>query len=341
MTNIARFHSVASSANESQALTAIEYVPAIGLRAGSTIGLFSPSEPVGGGRADRMRRNLETLTAAGYQIVEATYARAISAYTAGTPAERAGDIHDLVHDRNVDALLATWGGKQCNELLPYLDYEAIGQAQKPVLAFSDGCVILNAITSATGLVTFHGPNVAGKLDESSHSDLSTLTGQANTQSVSLSAVFGQTANSHWETWRAGEAEGRLYGGNLSTFTLGLVGTRFLDLDEPVLFFWESLGDRPQILHQHLTCLRNAGWFENVAGMIVGDLMFDPLDPETAWKSRSARDAVLAAIEPYGFPVVQCATFGHRALENPIVPIGGRCALDTAAREARLLEPVLR
>jgi len=317
----------------------IPHQPANALTNGGTIGLFSPSEPVGGGRLARLTGNLDRLRKVGFRIVESEGMKKISAYTAGSVADRVKDIHALIADPEIDCLLATWGGKQCNELLAWLDFDAIGEAQKPVIAFSDGCVLLNAITSRTGLVTFHGPNVAGKLDESEHWDMSLLDGSRATYGFDVFALSGQRENV--EVWRPGIAEGRLFGGNLNTFVLGLVGTSFLEISEPILFFWESLGDRPQIIHQQLTCLVNAGWFDHIVGMVVGDLFVDPEPEGCEWKNRSARDATLNALDSFTFPILKCDTFGHRRLENPIVPIGPRCELDTTKRAVKLLDMIVK
>ena len=47
---------------------------------------------------------------------------------------RVADIHAAFADESVDAILATIGGFNCNELLPYLDFELIAKnpkTQKP------------------------------------------------------------------------------------------------------------------------------------------------------------------------------------------------------------------
>jgi muramoyltetrapeptide carboxypeptidase len=214
----------------------------------------------------------------------------------------------------------------------------VRDSRKPIVTFSDGCVLLNAITAKTGLITFHGPNVAGKLDESNHASLDLLRGR-NVDKGEFPA-FGNSARAFWECWREGQATGRLYGGNLSTFVLGLVGTRFLDISDSVIFFWENVGDSPQIIHQYLTCLVNAGWFDRVAGMVVGDLIINPLPEGSEWKRRSAQAAVLQALAGFNFPIAHCPTFGHRSLENPIVPIGATCVLDTDGRSATVVDRVV-
>lgn len=321
--------------NDTDVTLAGSYRPARKLSPAFTVGLFSPSEPIGGGRFDRMARNLKKLEQYGHSIVAAANYRAESAYTAGSIKQRVSDFDELLSRPDVDCLLSTWGGKQCNELLEYLDFAQVGRTRKPIISFSDGCVLLNAITAETGVTTFHGPNVAGKLDESEYGDLATFSGADMDKGA---RVFGPDVE--WTIWRDGESEGRLFGGNLNTFALGLTGTKFLELQEPVIFFWESLGDRPQIIHQQLTLLVNCGWFDRVAGMIVGDLMTDPSPEGSEWKRIDVKEAVLNALIAFDLPILKCDSFGHRSLQNPVVPIGPKCRLKTQHQLVTLEEPAL-
>jgi len=91
---------------------------------------------------------------------------------------------------------------------------------------------------------------------------------------------------------------------------------------------------------YLTCLVNAGWFDRVVGMVVGDLMIDELLPGSEWKAREAREAVLHALDGFNLPILKCNTFGHRPLLNPIVPIGPLCVLDSEGLVVELRESAL-
>ena len=68
------------------------------------------------------------------------------------------DLHDAFLDSTVDVILATIGGFNSNELLPYLDYDLIAKHQKIICGYSDTTAILNAIYAKTGLVTYMGPS---------------------------------------------------------------------------------------------------------------------------------------------------------------------------------------
>jgi len=231
--------------------------------------------------------------------------------------------------------LGSWGGKCCNQLVSHLNYQIIGESQKPILGFSDVCVLLNAITAKTHLVTFHGPNVAGKLFETRHANLSLLTNEHHSTTLN---VLGNTESVNTKVIRGGVAEGRLFGGNLTTFVLGLLGSPYMPQFEQGIFFWESASERPQIIDQYLAALRNAGMFNKLSGMIIGDFI---QEERADYKVRDPFDVIRDAVSEYQFPVIYCPTFGHPGnLENPIIPIGAKCRLDSDSMNLTLLESVV-
>lgn len=299
------------------------------------IGIFSPSEPVTETRRPRLDEGIKILHNNGFGTKFSRHAFSLRAYMAGSVQERVNDIWELALDQEVHALMASWGGKSCNQLLPYIDYRNLLEARKPILAFSDGCVLLNAITAQTGLITFHGPNVAGKLSETKHADLSILTYDFREKRINL---LGDPTKTETRVLRPGNSKGRLFGGNLSTFVLGVVGSKFIPQFEEGILFWESVEHTPQIVDEYLVCLRNAGVFEKLTGMIIGDFIY----PDTVtYKTRDPFEMISDIVAGYKFPVVYCRTFGHPPqLENPTIPIGAMCELDTNSMFLRLMEPVV-
>jgi muramoyltetrapeptide carboxypeptidase len=305
-------------------------VPARRLPTGGTIGLFSPSEPLTPERRSVLEQSLRILSSQGYQLRFAPNALAQGMYAAGNAGGRAADMHTLAADPEVHALLATWGGKSCNQLLDLLDFELLGQARKPVSGFSDVAVLLNALTASTGLMTYHFLT-AGRLDETTHADLPVLVGSTRT----FEDIFDFHAGHVRHVIRPGSAEGRLFGGNLQTFVLGLLGTPFLTGMQDIIFFWESASERPMVIDQHLTALLNVGFFDRVRGMVIGAALSgrELSLPEVF-------ESIEYVIKDYSFPVVYSPTFGHLPTSNPIIPIGARAVLDTESYTVQLLEPAV-
>jgi muramoyltetrapeptide carboxypeptidase len=193
-------------------------------------------------------------------------------------------------------------------------------------------VLLNAITAKTGLITFHGPNIVGKLNETEHWHLELVREPVSAIGTNL---LKSTAKVDFRALRPGTAKGRLFGGNLNCFVVGLASSKInLDAFNGGIFFWEDLGLTPREINQFLTALRNIGFFERISGMIVGDFITQEAE------NRVTSDPVEAVLHPtrgYAFPILYAPMFGHKRLENPIFPIGAMCELDTDGNRLILLE----
>lgn len=303
------------------------------LKIGDSIGIFSPSEPIVESRVDRFERGIENLKSKGFKIELATNCMNKSSYMAGSIEERISDINELLLNKDVGALLSSWGGKSCNQLVNKLDYDLIKKTSKPILGFSDPCVLLNNITAKTGLVTFYGPNVVGKLHETEHSDFAIL--QEKNFSENL---LGKVEKNDSKVIKSGISTGRLIGGNLSTFVLGVVCSDIpTDFFNDAILFWEDAGNSAQIINQHLFALENIGVLERLSGMIIGDFRYeDSLD----WKKIDDFDSLSIVLGKYNYPILYARTFGHADIENPILPIGATCELDTNSKALKLKGEIL-
>jgi len=300
-----------------------------------TIGIFSPSEPVINKRIEKFNAGINLLHENGFKTKLSKNVFAHTNYTAGDVKTRINDIHDLLDDDNVDILLSSWGGKGCSQLLKYLDYEKIKIAKKPILGFSDPCVLTNYISATTGLVTFYGPNVVGKLDQTSHLDFTILKPNlpkdynilGNIDCVNSKIIFG------------GKATGKLFGGNLSTFVLGAVSSDIpRSFFDDGIFFWEELNMPIQIIDQYMTALKNMGIIDNLKGMVIGHFL---CEEEKEWKKTEPFEAINNMFKKYNFPIIYSPTFGHIKLENPIFPIGALCTLDTSKKSLTLESKITR
>ncbi len=300
------------------------------LEKGSTVGIFSPSEPVTPERQERMEPSLELLSR-NFEPRFATHAFEQFYYQAGSCELRLGDFSELLDDPSVDCLLGCWGGKSANQMVRGLPYSRIASARKPIVGFSDVCVLLNAITAETGLITFCGPNIAGKLNESDHWNLDLLRGEHL-------PPFGRTAVECFETVRGGRAEGVLFGGNLTTFVLGLAGSRWMNAMDEIVFFWESGSEPPQILDQHLTCLENCGFMDRVIAMIIGDTSYSEA---AGYKDWPLPDFLRNIGDRFDIPVARVPNFGHHKLENPAIPIGAHVEVDADRGTVSLLGEVVQ
>lgn len=71
---------------------------------------------------------------------------------------RVADIHEAFRDPQVKAILTVIGGYNCNEVLPYLDYQMIAENPKILCGFSDITALATAITTKCDFITYSGPH---------------------------------------------------------------------------------------------------------------------------------------------------------------------------------------
>ena len=293
------------------------------LQADDAIGVFSPSFPAAGRYPQRLTRAHHNLEHAGYILKLAPHARAVTGHTAGSPAERAADLHALLLDPEVKAIMAASGGDNSNELLPLLDWDLFRSHPKIILGHSDVTVLLNAITVRTSLVTFHGPMLIHQWAE--FPDLHPFTlrwfhrvlGEANTPGALAHPDAYTDEQRDWETpddalhsrttrpappwqWlRPGRAAGPLLGGHLSSLHL-LAGTPYWPDFDGAIFFWEAVWAHESLaaVHRSLSAFANLGVFDRIAGMVIG--LPDALDPPAIASTALFLTEFLA---PWSFPTL--------------------------------------
>jgi len=299
----------------------------------ATIGIFTPSEPLTEKRLNKLKDSLKILKKLGFNIKFAPNYNKSSFYMAGSIRDRIDDINFLLRDESVNMLMASWGGKSTSQLIKYLDYELISKSNKIITAFSDGTVLLNAINAKTGLITFCGPNVAGKLEESEWSELDFF------QRASKGAQILSEKNISNVIY-PGKVLGKLVGGNLSTFTLGLTGSSYLQDGDDIIFFFESGSASPQLLDQYLTLLDNSGFLQRIKAMVVGSLE-NCVDVKKDWGNRNPVNIIGEFVNKYRIPTIQTEAFGHGKRENPIFPIGAICELNTELLTLSITKNILK
>ena len=306
------------------------------LQPGDKIWLISPSEPITKDELNKIARYFEKL---GYQPVFGKNILAHNGdYAAGTGKERAEDINQAFADKETKAIISTVGGLVALETLEHVDFDLVKNQPKIFAGYSDTTTLQLAFLAKTGLVTFHSPNAAALPD---------LRPKGYTMSnfwkmLGSNDVGPIKPQSVWQTVRHGKAEGVLFGGNLSCLCK-LLGTKFdpianldkwFDKDEKFIFFWEEVYEQFSEIMRNLWQLRNTGFFERVAGMVVGKLT---AVAEIDYSDFPPKKELLKAVTaPFDFPIIYGFDFGHE-VPKATVPIGVKARIDTSANLLEILE----
>ena len=327
------------------------------LKAGDTIGVFSPSAPATAWIPERTRLAVRFLEDRGFQVRLGALAGRREAYRSGTIRERADELNELIRDPAVKCLMAAAGGFVSNAILPYIDYRTLRRQPKVLVGHSDVTAVLAAVYAQTGLIAFYGPHLISNFGEAQPFSGETMdaflavTGDRlpvphmfpvperwTEDSVGLEekGVACAARENAWVTVRAGRASGRLMGGCLDAL-LGIFGTPFMPpIREGDILFLEDARPTAESLERSFALLENAGVFRRIAGLILGKCE-GYRDTGTGLKSY---EAPLEILGKYSFPILAEFDCGHT---RPMLtlPLGASVRLDADARRVTLLERVTR
>jgi len=301
------------------------------LEKGALIGVISPSLPLNDDMKGQFEKGVETLRSHGFRVKLAKNALEKRGYTAGTPEQRAADLHEMILDGEVRMILFSQGGCAANQLLDKIDYPLIRKNPKIISGISDGTTLLDPIHQRTGLITFHGPDLLWTFGREM-----TPRVLANTLDTFCGKPIGELAPdpdwkplggerraySGWKCLRPGAGTGRLVGGHLaSLINIGFAGYG-AEFAGKILFIEGTETDIP-FLDKALTALRLNRVFHEIAGLVVG--WFDNIEAAKD-QVRTVADLVMEATEDAGCPVLEIGELGHN-VHNYVLPIGCLATLD--------------
>ncbi|MEE8353858.1 MAG: LD-carboxypeptidase [Dehalococcoidales bacterium] len=306
------------------------------LRTGDKIAITAPSMHIVDEEA--VRRGVDRLQGLGFRVQMGATVRSKYRNTTAPPEERAQEIADFFADPEVGAIVCLIGGDTAPQLLRLLDYKTIGENPKIFTGMSDICHLHLAFLSRANVMSLHGPDLTfgfgGDSDDAATRYNIDLFMKCCTQKEALGVL---PAHTQWECWRPGRAQGRLVGGFLGAVT-GLYGTRYWPSFERVILFWEAAWMQPHLIERELTIAEADGFFDNVAGMVIGKLV-DCEEREYAGLLPGVREIVLEITKRHGFPIVANADFGHDLTNMPL-PEGLLAGMDAEDLSLELMEPMV-
>lgn len=333
------------------ALPAAEPIFPPALRPGDTIAFVAPAGPL---NKEKMELARERLLAMGFQVRAADDLYRETGYLAGSDERRAAELNEAFRDKSVAAIFPGTGGYGTTRILDRLDYDAIRDNPKLLVGFSDITALHIAINQHTGLVTFHSPNPMWGLGNednltpfSAHWFWRALLADryhGSTSGYVITALGDLPATNVLQqevckldrpvTVRAGTAQGRLIGGNLS-LVAALMGTQYeIDTRDKILFL-EDVGEAPYRVDRMLCGLRLAGKLDQLSGVMLGQ--FARRQNEDTTDETTTIDQVLDEyFSGLGIPVIKNFPMGHHKC-NATLPVGVLCELDADQQTIRVLE----
>lgn len=303
------------------------------LRPGDAVFVTAPSSGVPAPLHARLDLALQRLREQGWRVVEGACLRE-DRHAVSAPAQRrAAEWQAALMNPEVHAVMAPWGGERAIELLPLIDFEALRNLPpKWVTGFSDLSTLAMPLCLVSGWASVHGPNLmelaSAPLDQMTAGLLHALQLRQPERWSQLQGVAHRGAWADWAKtpaapldlsiptrWRLlredmpRRAEGRLIGGCLETVAR-IAGARFAPMHSfhgPKLLYLECCEAAPHEVARTLHSLALHGWFEDLAGLLIGRSsapLAETADGFTGW---SALDDLL---RDFKGPVVMDMDIGH-------------------------------
>ncbi|MDR7335441.1 LD-carboxypeptidase [Roseateles asaccharophilus] len=308
------------------------------LRAGDTLGLISPANATY--EREPLKIAIESLQALGFKVKLGEHVAARRGPFAGTDAQRAADVNAMFADDGVAGILAMTGGSGCNRIVDKLDYELIRRKPKFFGGFSDLTSLVNALHRQTGLVAFHSPVAVSEWNDYSVQSFKAVA--MNAEAALLRNPVVKPADDllareeRITTVRAGKAQGRLVGGNL-TVLASLAGTPYFPDCRGAILFLEDINEYIYRIDRCLSTLRLTGALGQLAGVVLG--RFTKCEPGDGYGSLTLEEVFDDYFLPLNIPVYRGAAIGH-IKRKLTVPVGAVAEMDADAGTIRLLGPAV-
>jgi muramoyltetrapeptide carboxypeptidase len=287
------------------------------LKQNATIGIVSPSSWM---KESDLKVAVSVFENKGYKLILGESVFLKNNTYAGNPQERADDINGMFANSDIDAIICARGGYGANRVLPLLDYDLINSNPKIFMGYSDITTYLTSISQKTGLVTFHGPMLSsfkkGLVDFNFDLMEKTLFGH---ESVTLHPPSELESR----ILKPGKAEGPLWGGNMCLLINRLGTEDQLDTEGAILFI-EDINEYLYAFDRMMVHMKKAGMFDNIKGLIIGELLEMKNDAEPFGKSTD--EIVLDVCGDLDIPIISNFPCGHGTFQATL-PISVPIQLD--------------
>jgi muramoyltetrapeptide carboxypeptidase len=296
------------------------------LRPGDRVAIVAPASPF---RVEEFEAGLAEIVRLGLEPVYDASVFDRAGYVAGSAGTRAAAITRALADRSIAAVMAVRGGYGSVHVLPFLDPAEVRRARKAFIGYSDLTSLLTYVTGTCGVVAFHGPTVAGRLDRGAAAyDEATLVG-----ALMRAEPLGSLTAPGLEPLRNGEAAGMLVGGNLTQLAASLGTPYAFDPPEGCVLFLEDVNERPYRLDRMWTQLRLAGIVARAAALVLGEFpgCDEPGDDLLARDTLAALSRDVDGPALFGFPS------GHTPGPFVTLPLGIRARVIAGSRPAVVIE----
>jgi muramoyltetrapeptide carboxypeptidase len=250
---------------------------------------------------------------------------------AGTDRQRAAAICRAATQSQARMVMMTRGGYGWMRLLPHLDLDALAEAGKFWVGFSDATAFHLAMFGHSATQTWAGPAM---LDDFARESLDETTCGClrNAYQGELKAL-GFAVRGQKRGQPALEERGPLWGGNLS-MVCAMLGSRWLPkAPSGGIFFLEDAGEHPYRIERMLLQLLYSGVIDAQKAVLLGG--FNQYRLSERDRGYDLKHAIEWIRKQTNVPILEGLPFGHTSVKLTL-PHGRRIGLATEAQTAYLL-----
>jgi muramoyltetrapeptide carboxypeptidase len=270
------------------------------LKAGDTVAIVAPSGILKN-REREIKQADSLLKSWNLNVLIGEHVFSKANHFAGTDDERCEDLQNAMDNPKISAIWCARGGYGTVRILNKLDYTKFKENPKWIIGYSDITALHNQVHNQ-GFESIHA-----LMCVSLTKDLSEIKPSIDTFK---SGIFGNPKNYELEGSKynkVGEATGQLVGGNLTMLHTMLGSDESIDTSGKILFI-EEIGEYKYHIDRMLQSMKRAGYFDNCAGLIVGDM--SKLRKNTTLWGTSIEQLILDALSEYNFPIAFNLPAGH-------------------------------
>ena len=231
------------------------------LKQGDRIGILALAGICDSSKLSKAKECFEKL---GYEVEFSKNIYDTNNYLAGNDEDKVSELHRFFKDSNIKLILNARGGYGAIRLLDKIDYKVIKNNPKPFCGYSDITALLLMIYKNTGMETYHSPMALSGFVEEGQREYN--------YGNFMKALSGEEYVLEGSTvYKSGNANGIIWGGNLST-VVSLCGLDFIP-DKDFIFITEDLNEPVYKIDKMFQQLFNIKDFrEKCKGIALGDFL---------------------------------------------------------------------
>lgn len=279
---------------------------------------------------DRLEPSIAAVKALGLEpvVYPSCYYVNRHGYFAADDGQRSKDIQDAFADPSIQGILCIRGGYGAGRLLPFLNWRDIARHPKVFCGYSDVTALLIALNQCCHMVAYQTPMPSTEYYQPVDEFTMTYLRRALFGALTGPMPMGDGV----ETLSSGKARGTLCGGNLSLVRDSL-GTPWEIDTRGKLLFLEDIGEKTYRIDDMLTQLRNAGKFDDCAGVLFGAWTDCP--PEDPQRTLEIPEIIREVVLPAGMPAMAGLACGH-VLPTMSLPMGAEAVMDADNKTLEVL-----